>query len=109
MNQLNRFLLQKPTVALFFCFAFSSGVQAQGSQDLNLTYQRPPEPMARLIEAPFTPSVMLNSKADWMLVVERPGYPTIEEVAAPEIRIAGLRINPAVNGSSRVSYINNIK
>lgn len=64
-------------------------------------YQRPPEAIAKLIDAPSTPAVRIDSKAEWMLLMERPGYPSIEEIAAPELRIGGTRINPATNGRSR--------
>ena len=64
------------------------------AQDTNMGYQRPPEEIAKLIDAPSTPSVSIDSKAEWMLLMERPGYPSIEEVAAPELRIGGTRINP---------------
>jgi opacity protein-like surface antigen len=42
-------------------------------------YQRPPEVIAKLIEAPSTPSVSIDSKGEWMLLMERPGYPSIEQ------------------------------
>jgi dipeptidyl aminopeptidase/acylaminoacyl peptidase len=64
-------------------------------------YQRPPEEIAKLIDAPSTPSVSIDSKGEWMLLMERPGYPSIEEISAPELRIGGTRINPATNGRSR--------
>src|SRR5687768_7626354 len=82
---------------------------AQGGQDLNLSYQRPPQAIADIIDAPATPSVSINSKGDLMLLLERPGYPSIEELAQPESRLAGLRINPATNGQSRASFVSNIK
>src|SRR5690606_5226190 len=72
-------------------------------------YQRPPEAIASIIDAPSTPGVSINSKGDWMLLLERAGYPSIEELAPPESRLAGLRINPATNGQSRATFINNIK
>ena len=68
-------------------------------------YQKPPEVISKLIKAPSTPSVSIDSKAEWMLLMERPGYPSIEEVAAPELRIGGTRINPATNGRSRQSFM----
>lgn len=72
-------------------------------------YQRPPEVIAKLIEAPSTPSVRLDSKGKWMLLMERPGYPSIEEVAAPELRIGGTRINPLTNGRSRQTFMRGLK
>lgn len=82
---------------------------AQKAQDTNIGYQSPPKVMADIIEAPATPAVSINSKGDWMLLLESAGYPGIDEVSAPESRLAGIRINPATNGQSRGNYYNNIK
>ncbi|MDX5437659.1 MAG: S9 family peptidase, partial [Pontibacter sp.] len=82
---------------------------AQGGQDTNIGYQRPPEAIAAIIEAPNTPSVSISAKGEWMLLLESPGYPSIEEVSAPESRLAGMRINPATNGPSRGYYYNGLK
>lgn len=84
-------------------------VVAQGGGSTNIGYQRPPDAMAAIIEAPATPSVSISSKGDWMLLMESPGYPSLAEVAAPESRIAGVRINPATNGQSRGSYYTGLK
>ncbi|NDK55031.1 S9 family peptidase [Pontibacter fetidus] len=84
-------------------------VLAQSPQDLNLSYQRPPQAIASIIDAPATPTVSISAKGDLMLLLERPGYPSIGELAQPESRLAGLRINPATNGQSRGSFISNIK
>jgi dipeptidyl aminopeptidase/acylaminoacyl peptidase len=39
-----------------------------------------------------------------MLLLHRPSLPSIAEVAQPELRLAGMRINPRTNARSRVSY-----
>ncbi|MFP4091781.1 MAG: S9 family peptidase, partial [Cyclobacteriaceae bacterium] len=67
-------------------------------------YQTPPTAINELIDAPQTPSVSLNGTGDWMVLLERPGYPSIEELAQPELKLAGIRINPRTNGSSRASH-----
>ncbi|WP_422007978.1 prolyl oligopeptidase family serine peptidase [Roseivirga pacifica] len=72
-------------------------------------YQKPPEVIAKLIEAPSTPSVSIDSKGEWMLLMERPGYPSIEEVSSPELRIGGTRINPRTNGRSRASHMTGLE
>lgn len=64
-------------------------------------YQVPPKPIADLVNAPQTPSVSLNSNGTRMILLENPGYVSIRELARPELRLAGLRIDPASNGSSR--------
>ncbi|GAB5524670.1 MAG: S9 family peptidase [Roseivirga sp.] len=86
-------------------FLLTTNVYAQD----NGGYQRPPEVIAKLIDAPSTPSVSIDSKAEWMLLMKRPGYPSIDEVSAPELRIAGSRINPATNGRSRQSHMTGLR
>ncbi|AMM52513.1 aminoacyl peptidase [Rufibacter sp. DG15C] len=106
----NFILSRRSKVAVWMlALSLSGSAMAQGNKDLNVSYQRPAESIAKLIEAPATPTVSFDAKGEWMLVMERPGYPSIEEIAAPELRIGGLRINPAVNGASRGSSSNNLK
>jgi dipeptidyl aminopeptidase/acylaminoacyl peptidase len=72
-------------------------------------YQTPPKPLADLVNAPLTPSVSANTKGTLMLILERSDLPTIAELSQPELRLAGLRINPATNGGSRQAYVTNIR
>jgi dipeptidyl aminopeptidase/acylaminoacyl peptidase len=64
-------------------------------------YQMPPKSIADIVDAPMTPSTFLSPDRGWMIVAERPGLPTIEEISQPELRLAGVRINPRTNGPSR--------
>lgn len=70
----------------------------------NLTYQQPPKEIVQLVDAPLTPFVTFSPDKLWMLLMERSDYPTIEQLSRPELRIAGLRINPDNFGPSRASY-----
>lgn len=72
-----------------------------------ITYQLPPKAMADLLLAKPTPSVSVDSKADWMLLIDRNSYPSVEELARPELRIAGLRINPNNFAPSRQLLVAN--
>ncbi len=77
-------------------------------------YQTPPKDILDLALAKPTPSVVIDDKAEWMLLLDRSDFPTIEELAQPELRIAGLRINPnnfspTRSGSSTNIQIKNIK
>ncbi len=72
-------------------------------------YMRPPESIASLIDAPLTPLVSISPDRQWMVLLERPKYPSIAEVAQPELRLAGLRINPRNNGPSRERYYNGLE
>lgn len=75
----------------------------------NLTYQRPTEEIASLLEAPLTPAVVFSPDKKWMVLLDRSDYPTIEELSRPELRLAGLRIDPGNNGQSRQRYLIGIK
>ncbi len=70
-------------------------------------YKLPPKDIADLLLAKLTPFVSLDSKAEWLLLSERNSYPSVEELAQPELRIAGLRINPNNFANSRQNFINN--
>ncbi len=75
---------------------------------LNVNYQKPPKAIADLVTAPATPLASLSPDKTMMLLLGRPGMPSIEEVAQEELRLAGLRINPKTNGSSRSRFYNNM-
>ncbi len=70
----------------------------------NITYQRPPDEIAKLIEAPLTPLITLSPDHTWMILLERSDFPSIEELSRPELRIGGIRINPDNFGPSRGNY-----
>jgi len=55
-----------------------------------------------------TPGVSMDDKGEWMLFTEANSYPSVEELARPELKIAGLRINPANFAPSRQNFINNL-
>lgn len=67
-------------------------------------YQTPSKVIADLINTPSTPGLRLSPDAKWLLFLERPNFPSIEQVAQKELRLAGLRINPKTNGASRSAY-----
>ncbi len=86
-----------------FVAAFGNGVFAQDA----VNYQTPPQAITDLLLAKPTPGVSIDSKAEWMLFSERNSYPSVEELAMPEYRIAGMRINPNNYSPSRQTFINN--
>ena len=101
MKKLYRFIL-----VLGLCgFGEVISIKAQNA----LTYQTPPKAIADLVNAPITPQASFSRSGEFMLLLERAGNPSIEELAQPELRIAGIRINPATNGPSRGGYVENVK
>ncbi len=91
-------------ISVLLVLTLSNSTLAQDA----VTYQTPPKELADLLLAKPTPSVSVNNKGDWMLLMERNSYPSVEEMAQPELRIAGLRINPNNFSPSRQNFINNL-
>jgi dipeptidyl aminopeptidase/acylaminoacyl peptidase len=64
-------------------------------------YHQPPAPIADILDAPQTPAVYVSPDRTWLLLAERASLPSIAELSEPELRLAGLRINPRTGGRSR--------
>ncbi len=88
------------------CFCLLLGFATAQAQDAT-SYQTPPKDIADLLLAKPTPAVSLDGKANWMLLSERNSYPTVEELGQPELRVAGMRLNPNNFSPSRQNFINN--
>jgi dipeptidyl aminopeptidase/acylaminoacyl peptidase len=81
---------------------------APGSTLAQEGYRTPPAALAQLVDTPSTPSVSISPDRQWILLTETPGFPSIEEMAEPELRLAGMRINPNTNGPSRSGFAHRI-
>lgn len=64
-------------------------------------YRRPPAQILDVLNAPTAPTVSLNPPRTLMLLVRTQRYPSIAEVSAPMLRLAGLRLNPKTHGPHR--------
>ena len=73
----------------------SAPLAAQGG------YQQPPDVVARILDAPATPTALPSPDKQLIVLLERPGLPSIAEISAPEHRLAGIRLNPRNSGPSR--------
>lgn len=72
-------------------------------------YKLPPKEVADMLLAQRPASVSIDNKGEWMLLSEINSYAAMEELAAPELKIAGLRINPRNAGPSRQTLIHTLK
>ncbi|HEY0680569.1 MAG TPA: prolyl oligopeptidase family serine peptidase [Chitinophagaceae bacterium] len=90
-------------IAFRFVIVFFFITGLVNAQD-DLTYKTPPKDIQDLVLGKPTPGVNIDSKGEWMILLERSDFPTIEDLAQPELRIAGLRINPKNFGPSRSGY-----
>ncbi|MBI5769724.1 MAG: S9 family peptidase [Verrucomicrobia bacterium] len=74
-----------------------------GRAQVETPYRTPSAPLAALVNAPLTPFVVLNPDRSRLLLLERAESPGLAELAQPELRLAGLRIDPAINSASRAA------
>ena len=74
----------------------------------NTGYQKPPKAILDLVDAPLAPSVLLDAKAENVVLLYRDAFKSIDELSETELRLGGLRINPKTNIGSRTNYYNNI-
>ena len=89
-------------ICIFFLLLITANAQDDGS------YKMPPKDIADMLLAKASPNVSMDDKAEWMLFSESSSYPSVEELARPELKIAGLRINPANYAPSRQNFANNL-
>ena len=83
------------------------GIQVTAQDDIS--YQQPPREIYDLVMAQPSPGVTFDTKGEWMILMEKSSFPTIEDMAQPELKIAGMRMNPRNFGPSRSSYYVNLK
>ncbi|MBL7739264.1 MAG: prolyl oligopeptidase family serine peptidase [Chitinophagaceae bacterium] len=93
---------QRFVFTVLIIFFLNTTVSAQD----DVSYKTPPKDIADMLLAKPTPNVSVDDKGEWMLFTESSSYPSVEELARPELRIAGLRINPANFAPSRQVFIN---
>ncbi|MBC7454615.1 MAG: S9 family peptidase [Massilia sp.] len=72
-------------------------------------YQMPPPQLQAIVDAPRTPQVALSPKRDLASMVELPALPSIADVAQPELKLAGLRINPRAYAPSSFTFGSSLK
>jgi dipeptidyl aminopeptidase/acylaminoacyl peptidase len=71
-------------------------------------YQKPPQPILDVLNAPDTPRASISPAYTHVLFAEPLRYPPIADVAAPMLRLAGVRINPRNNGPHRAQLFTNL-
>lgn len=98
MNKLN---------ALSLILAFMISLPMVGQE--NVTYQKPPAEILQLVDIERAPAVNIDSKGEQIVFFYRNTFKTLADLNQPEMRLAGLRINPDANISSTTTYYNNIK
>mgnify|MGYP001595822403 FL=1 len=88
-RSLNRRELRR-AIPLVLALGFMLGVASPAltQVDSEAVYRTPAPELAALVDAPATPGVSLSPDESVLLLMTRPGAPSIAEVSAPELRLA---------------------
>jgi dipeptidyl aminopeptidase/acylaminoacyl peptidase len=86
------------TVLLVGTFVMVPGAWAsEGSLQSETEWQSPPEDILEVLYAPQLPWVWTAPTGEYMLLADPVLYPPLAELAAPMYKLAGIRVNPALN------------
>jgi len=92
--------MKRVAILMFMTAMLAPIVKAQ----VNLDYQKPSNEILELVDVPLAPSVLMDDNEEYMVLLYRDAYKTIEELSRQELRLGGLRIDPATNIGSRTNY-----
>ena len=91
----------KRAIAVLMALALA-GLVAQ-AEDLH--YQVPDRVVAQFVEAPPNPVASVGPDRHVALLLTPRGFPSIAEIAEPELRLGGVRINPRNDATTRRAYV----
>lgn len=97
-------MLMKRILSVFGILLLSLSLYAQ----VDIEYQKPPKEILDLADVDMAPSMRIDDAGEQMVLLYRDQYKTLAELSETEMRLAGLRINPVTNISSRERYYKNI-
>ena len=92
----------------FLFFVLLLSVVSVTSQE-NARYQKPSKEILELVDVEKAPSVLIDNAKEYMVLLYRDAYKSIEDLSREELRLGGLRIDPKTNIGSRVTYFKTIK
>ncbi len=96
------------TIAAVAAWVTVMGMSGSAAAQDAMTYQKPPQAIEEVLDAPVTPVARISPDRKMLLIGQPPTFPTIADVAQPRFRLAGLRFNPATNGPSREPYFDGL-
>ena len=96
-------------VTVTSAWLMAAGIPAFAGAQAPATYTTPPDPIAQILDTPPAPSVSIGPLGGKLAFLERTGLRPVEELAEPELRLGGTRINPATDGPSRSSFFTGIR
>ena len=105
-------ILLNPKKGKFLLFIFLIGFSLGDfsfAQTNNNGYQKPPSQIAKIVEETVNQKVIFSAHAKYLAVLQAPAYLSLEELAQPQAKLAGLRINVKTKQNSKNLFYNSLK
>ncbi|KVI12548.1 Peptidase S9, prolyl oligopeptidase, catalytic domain-containing protein [Cynara cardunculus var. scolymus] len=80
----------------------------EDDDELNSGYRLPPPEIRDIVDAPPLPALSFSPQRDKILFLKRRSLPPLSELAKPEDKLAGIRIDGKSNTRSRMSFYTGI-
>lgn len=71
-------------------------------------YQQPSKEILELVDFERAPAVIMDSKKQTLVYLYSPTYKSLEEISESELKVAGQRINPMTNMTSKARYFTKV-
>ena len=98
---MNKFTLSACLLCLFAATAQATPVETG--------YLEPPPEVTALVDMAPPVEASVSPDGNTLLLLERPALPKLADLAAPELRLAGLRLNPANHAPSQPRYFSSLR
>ncbi|KAH9750546.1 putative glutamyl endopeptidase [Citrus sinensis] len=99
---------QKQEVAQLedFCFEALTTMETASAENAQGggRYQLPPAELREIVDAPSLPVLSFSQRRDKILFLKRSALPPLVELARPEDKLAGIRIDGRCNTKSRIPF-----
>jgi len=89
---MNRIITKLSILLVFTLLPFVMVAQS------NNKWQAPPEDLLEVLNAPQLPWVYTSPTGEYLLLLDPMLFPSLADLAAPMHKLAGSRVNPAING-----------
>ncbi|XP_010259303.1 PREDICTED: probable glutamyl endopeptidase, chloroplastic isoform X3 [Nelumbo nucifera] len=86
----------------------SSTIEDEENASLGSGYRLPPTEIKDIVDAPPLPALSFSPQRDKILFLKRRSLPPLAELARPEEKLAGIRIDGKCNSRSRMSFYTGI-
>jgi len=99
----------KKKLIYFACTLFFITNKTFTYSQLDVEFKVPHEDIRKLVDIVPTPAMMIEPSNRFGILFERNVFKGLDELAEEEIRLGGLRIDPAANGQARKNYYKNLR